>query len=380
MAGAIRFILKGHGTRLIVEGESFEIGEGDFVTTPSWTWHDHENHGGQAMMWLDGLDSPLVRLLETDFHEPDPRKKQPVTKPEGYTLATMGALRPSWVRQNSIQPPAFCYKWEDTEKALSKVGEQPGDPYYGIVLEYANPLTGGPTLPTMACQIHMLRSNEMKRLTATQVPRSIMYGKGSGVTTIGDKRYEWEKGDSFVVPLWYHHRHENTSKDPAVLFVMSGQAGDGSSGSLSRGREARIIVESNYPCSSSTTNSAPMNLLKHFSKPTRVIIRGSPTRPWRLCFAEENAPRINSKAGRRNAITSSRMSRQRNTPSFIIAPHPEVRRMWLPKAIQEEGEDLIGKPGKPHPEYWLEALRSARSQPRIRDQLRAALRCQIRCR
>jgi hypothetical protein len=23
--------------------------------------------------------------------------------------------------------------------------------------------------------------------------------------------------------------------------------------------------------------------------------------------------------------------------------------MWLPKAIEEEGEDLIGKPGKPHP-------------------------------
>ena len=34
-------------------------------------------------------------------------------------------------------------------------------------------------------------------------------------------------------------------------------------------------------------------------------------------------------------------------------PYPEVRRMWLPKAIEEEGEDLIGKPGKPHPEYWL---------------------------
>ena len=78
-------------------------------------------------MWLDGLDAPLVRLLETDFHEPDPRKKQPVTKPDGYTVATVGALRPSWVRPNSIQPPAFCYTWEDTENALSKVGEQPGD-------------------------------------------------------------------------------------------------------------------------------------------------------------------------------------------------------------------------------------------------------------
>ena len=119
MAGAIRFILKGHGTRLIVEGESFEIGEGDFVTTPSWTWHDHENRG-ETMMWLDGLDAPLVRLLETDFHEPDPRRKQTVTKPEGYTLATTGALRPAWVKPNSIQPPAFCYKWADTESALEQ--------------------------------------------------------------------------------------------------------------------------------------------------------------------------------------------------------------------------------------------------------------------
>jgi gentisate 1,2-dioxygenase len=41
------------------------------------------------------------------------------------------------------------------------------------------------------------------------------------VSTIGDKRYEWEQGDSFVVPLWYHHHHENTAKDPAIFFVMS---------------------------------------------------------------------------------------------------------------------------------------------------------------
>jgi pyrroloquinoline-quinone synthase len=35
-------------------------------------------------------------------------------------------------------------------------------------------------------------------------------------------------------------------------------------------------------------------------------------------------------------------------------PHADVRRMWLPKAIEEEGEDVIGKAGKPHPEYWLD--------------------------
>jgi gentisate 1,2-dioxygenase len=220
MAGAIRFILKGRGTRLIVEGESFEIGEGDFVTTPSWTWHDHENRG-ETMMWLDGLDAPLVRLLETDFHEPDPRKKQPVTKPEGYTQATVGALRPAWMKQDSIQPPAFCYTWADTENTLNKIGEQPGDPYDGIVLDYANPVTGGPTLPTMACQVHMLRAGEKTKSHRHTSSTIYHVWRGSGVSYVGDQRYEWEQGDSFVVPLWSFHRHENTSKEPVVFFVMS---------------------------------------------------------------------------------------------------------------------------------------------------------------
>lgn len=34
-------------------------------------------------------------------------------------------------------------------------------------------------------------------------------------------------------------------------------------------------------------------------------------------------------------------------------PHVEIRRMWLPKAIEEDGEDIIGKDHDPHPEYWL---------------------------
>ena len=41
------------------------------------------------------------------------------------------------------------------------------------------------------------------------------------MTVIGDRRYEWGPGDSFVIPLWHYHRHENTSKDPAMFFVMS---------------------------------------------------------------------------------------------------------------------------------------------------------------
>jgi gentisate 1,2-dioxygenase len=33
----------------------------------------------------------------------------------------------------------------------------PGDAYDGILLRYVNPLTDGPTLPTLSCEIQMLR-------------------------------------------------------------------------------------------------------------------------------------------------------------------------------------------------------------------------------
>ncbi|MGH7767107.1 MAG: cupin domain-containing protein, partial [Candidatus Binatia bacterium] len=44
---------------------------------------------------------------------------------------------------------------------------------------------------------------------------------GSGTTTIEGKRFDWEKGDTFVVPLWHWHEHANRSgKDDAILFSM----------------------------------------------------------------------------------------------------------------------------------------------------------------
>ena len=115
----------------------------------------------------------------------------------------------------------YRYRWEDTEKALTALGERPGDPHDGIVLRYINPVTGGSTLPTLSCEIHMLRPGE-----ATQPHRhtsSMIYHafRGSGVTTIGDKTFEWSEGDSFTIPQWQAHNHANRSKQPAILFVMS---------------------------------------------------------------------------------------------------------------------------------------------------------------
>jgi gentisate 1,2-dioxygenase len=88
-------------------------------------------------------------------------------------------------------------------------------------LRYVDPITGGPTLPTMNCEIQMLRPGENcrpHRHTHTVVYHAF---KGSGTTHIGAQRFDWQQGDSFVVPLWNWHSHENKTREPAILFSIN---------------------------------------------------------------------------------------------------------------------------------------------------------------
>ncbi len=45
------------------------MNEGDFILTPQWRWHDHGNPGDEPVIWLDGLDLPLVNMLGCGFAE-----------------------------------------------------------------------------------------------------------------------------------------------------------------------------------------------------------------------------------------------------------------------------------------------------------------------
>src|SRR4051794_23983039 len=57
------------GGSTIVNGVRIPMCPGDLVPTPNWTWHDHINDTAEPMIWLDGLDTPLVRILEAGFYE-----------------------------------------------------------------------------------------------------------------------------------------------------------------------------------------------------------------------------------------------------------------------------------------------------------------------
>jgi 1-hydroxy-2-naphthoate dioxygenase len=90
-----------------------------------------------------------------------------------------------------------------------------------VVLHFADPLTGGPTLMTVDCEMQLLRphwSGASHRHTHAAIYHVV---EGEGVSTVGEARIEWGPGDTFVVPIWARHAHENRSSAPAVLFSIS---------------------------------------------------------------------------------------------------------------------------------------------------------------
>src|SRR5581483_8903848 len=121
-AAAIRFVLQGNpDAATVVEGEPYPMGEGDLITTPGWTFHDHYNNGSEPVMWVDGLDVRLVGIARM-LGGPFPADTQPIRRPPGYSTRMLGHARPSWGQ--SEQPvPAFRYSWADTAATLDALKE-----------------------------------------------------------------------------------------------------------------------------------------------------------------------------------------------------------------------------------------------------------------
>src|ERR1041384_2553863 len=218
---AIRFVLQGKGAFTVVDGEKFYMDEGDLILTPNWTWHDHHNESEDPIIWLDGLDGPLIQSLNVLFFEDYENAEQPITREIGESVSRMGFARGVKRDETLARGVPFRYTWKDTYKALQTMKEADHDPYDGILLRYINPVTGSYTYPTMSCEIQLLHGKEKTvrhRHTSTALYHVF---KGSGRTAVGEGFLEWKKGDSFVIPLWQWHAHENNSDDEAILFSIN---------------------------------------------------------------------------------------------------------------------------------------------------------------
>ena len=182
---ALRFIMEGSGACTIVDGHKMTLGANDFVLTPNGTWHEHGvSEDGTTCIWQDGLDIPLVNALEAGFYAVHPDLNQAVTYPVDDTTATWGgvALRPQASGWTKPYSPLFKYEWESTYEALRRYARvTAGSPYDGVLLEYVNPMTGGPVMPTIGASMQLLRPASTPRRTATPAASSTRWPRAAAI-------------------------------------------------------------------------------------------------------------------------------------------------------------------------------------------------------
>jgi gentisate 1,2-dioxygenase len=221
-ASAIRFITRGSGAYTRVNGERLYMSEGDLVLTPNWTWHDHNNDAAAPVVWMDGLDVPLVKYLDAWFFELYPDRQAADLLPPGISRRLYGhaSLKPTWRQEQPSHSPLMLYSWRQTSEALAALRDQEGDPHDGVALEYTHPLSGGPVIPTMSCWIQLLRPGQ--HLKAHRHTGSAVYCafKGNGTTVIDGQAFNWTEGSYIALPPWSMHEHINTSDEDALLFSI----------------------------------------------------------------------------------------------------------------------------------------------------------------
>ena len=273
---AIRFIIQGHGAHTTVDGERCTMEPGDLVLTPRWSWHHHGNAGNEPVLWMDGLDFPLVILLNGVFFERHPAEHQPETRLQDGSLSRYGPglrpVRPTAPAQQGSQysalhplreggvpgtaepapsrarweerepaparpappflrrerglgglghPPLLTYRWADTYAALQRLAAIDASPYDDVALEYTDPRTGGHTLPALACWIQMLRPGTRTRAHRHTSSAVYQVFRGRGYSVINGRRLDWQQGDFLALPTWAWHEHTNTGAEEAILFSIT---------------------------------------------------------------------------------------------------------------------------------------------------------------
>jgi gentisate 1,2-dioxygenase len=196
---ALRFIIEGGGGYTVVEGERVPMFPGDLVLTPNWTWHDHANDTDAPMIWLDGLDTPLVRMLEAGFYEEYQQERQDLGPP--------------------VNASEWHYPMSEMRAALQRLAA--ADTGEEVILEYINRRTGGPVMPTIACHMQLLRPGEKTQARRRVCCTNYHVVEGAGYSMVGDQRLDWEDKDVFTVPIWTFYEHVNSGDRPAFLFSFS---------------------------------------------------------------------------------------------------------------------------------------------------------------
>jgi len=190
---AVRLVLEGAGGGTFVDGVRCEMQSGDFIVTPNWTWHCHENDAKAPVTWVDILDVPLVRAANAVFGDMGPV--------ESYPEVPAGSQ--------------FRFPWADT---LARLDALQGERGVKIV-RYTNPRDGGPVIPTLDCSVMEVEKGAATQPFRASASQLCVVIEGSGESRIGEALHRWSARDIFTMPEWNWIEHRAAER--ARLLVIN---------------------------------------------------------------------------------------------------------------------------------------------------------------
>ena len=190
---ALRVIIDGKGSYSTVDGEKTPMETGDVVLTPGWSWHEHGHDGDDPAYWLDGLDVPLVKLMEAIFYEEHPHRFEPNVR--------------------AVTTSPYRFTRDDIARRLDQAKADPEGRHGPLTVLEA------PTMPTMELTVQRLASGTRTRKQRSTANRVFSPMEGSGESIIGDQTFAWQRGDTFCVPSWTWFEHH--AADDVQLFCLS---------------------------------------------------------------------------------------------------------------------------------------------------------------
>lgn len=218
-AAAIRFVIDSKGGEVFsrVNGEPVHMETFDLLLTPSGIWHEHENRSAHDILWLDALDFPLVNMLQCSWFEPGEGQQVAPVPVELTPLVARGARPLGWRTHDAS---AMRWSWKETASTFDTIGNEADSAFDGKILEYINPVTNGATLPTLMCRVQRLEPGFRGRPQRATSSKVYFAMEGSGTSVINGQRFDWAKGDVFMVPTWAWHEH-HAGSERAHLFSVT---------------------------------------------------------------------------------------------------------------------------------------------------------------
>jgi gentisate 1,2-dioxygenase len=198
---ALRFIIEGSGAYTTVDDQQVMMEPGDFVVTPSWRWHHHGNESAGPMVWLDGLDIPMLLHFNSTFREDHDAWQAPAAPFEGLIHFPYARAR-------------------EALHALARAGAP--DSHLGHVMRYTDPVDGGWAMPTIAAMIRLVPRGFSTRPYRSSDGMVFAAVEGSGAIEIEGRRFDMKPHDIVVAPGWMSYTlHGN---DDWVVFSYSDRA------------------------------------------------------------------------------------------------------------------------------------------------------------